>query len=195
MIRSGSLRRLIKGFADYVTPLAPNYRNWELKNFLLRLSGLNIAKKGVAIGSGFKCIDGHEENIKIDAYAAIGHNVHLWNFNEIYIGKFCMIAADVSINNGWHDKSTFEPASGPVSIGSGCWIGVNVTIVGSVHIGENSIVAAGALVNKDVLPNSIVAGVPAKVIAMREIPKRVWHLNNIYYCPNEFKVLVGLTNE
>ena len=189
MIRSSFFRRLIKGFANWLTPLAPNYRNWELKNSLLRLSGLNISKEGVAIGSGFQCIDGHEENIKIESYAAIGHNLHLWNFNEIRIGKFCMIAAGVSVSNGWHDKSTFEPASGPVSIGSGCWIGANASIVGSIHIGENSIVAAGALVNKDVLPNSIVAGVPAKVIAIRQLPDRIWHLGGVYYCPHRFEII------
>lgn len=186
---------MIKGFADWVTPLAPNYRNWELKNSLLRLSGLNISTTGVAIGSGFQCIDGNEENIRIESYVAIGHNVCLWNFNEIRIGKFCMIAAGVSVSNGWHDNSTFEPASGPVSIGPGCWIGANASIVGSVYIGENSIIAAGALVNKDVLPNSIVAGVPAKIIAIRELPDRVWHLNNIYYCPHQFKVLGGAADE
>jgi maltose O-acetyltransferase len=189
MIRGSFFRRLIKGFANWLTPLAPNYRNWELKNSVLRLSGLNIATKGVAIGSGFQCIDGHEENIKIESYAAIGHNLHLWNFNDIRIGKFCMIAAGVSVSNGWHDKSTFEPASGPVSIGSGCWIGANASIIGSVHIGENSIIAAGALVNKDVLPNSIVAGVPAKVIAIRELPDRVWHMGGVYYCPHRFEII------
>lgn len=45
-----------------------------------------------------------------------------------------------------------------------CWIGANVTILPGVTIGENSIVAAGAVVNKDVPNNSIVAGVPAKEI-------------------------------
>jgi acetyltransferase-like isoleucine patch superfamily enzyme len=93
------------------------------------------------------------------------------------------------VSNGWHDKSSFVPASGPVSIGSGCWIGVNATIIGSVSIGTNSIIAAGAIVNKDVPPNSIVAGVPAKIIGTRQLPDRVWHLGDVYFCPHKFEIL------
>lgn len=186
--RNGFVRRLIKIIADFCTPLVPPYKNWERKNFWLRLSGIHISKEGVAIGSGFQCIDGNEENIKIDRYVAVGHNARFWNFDEIYIGQFCMIAAGVTISNGWHDKSTFVPSSGRISIGPGCWIGVNVTVVGSINIGQNSIIAAGALVNKDVPPNSIVAGVPAKVIGTRQLPDRVWHLGGIYFCPYKFEI-------
>jgi acetyltransferase-like isoleucine patch superfamily enzyme len=197
MIPNRFLRRLLKGIADWITPLPPKleYPRWKLKNRLLRLSGLNIATTGVAIGAGFQCIDGQEETIKIDSYVSIGHNVKLWNFDEIHIEKFSMIAAGVTITNGWHNKSTLEPISGLISIGPGCWIGANATIIGSVNVGANSIIAAGALVNKDVLPNSIVAGVPAKVIGTRELPDRVWHLNNIYFCPNEFEIKSGVVND
>ena len=142
-----------------------------------------------AISSGFQCIDGNEENIRIDRYVAIGHNLRLWNFHDIHIGQFCMIAAGVTVSNGWHDKSTFVPASGTVSIGPGCWIGVNATIVGSINIGANSIIAAGALVNKDIPPNSIAAGVPAKIIGTRQLPERVWHFGGIYFCPHKFEIL------
>ena len=187
--KSGFIRRIIKLIADICTPLAPHYRGWEQKNLWLRLAGLNISKEGVAVGSGFQCVDGNEENIRIDRHVAIGHNVHLWNFGDIHIGQFCMIAAGVSVSNGWHDKSTFVPASGPISIGPGCWIGVNATIIGSVSIGANSIIGACALVNKDVPPNSIVAGVPAKIIGTRQLPDRVWHLGGIYFCPHKFEIL------
>ena len=189
MLRNGYIRHIIKAIADIFTPSAPHYQGWERKNFWLRFAGLNISKVGVAIGSGFQCIDGHEENIRIDRHVAIGHNVRLWNFGEVHIGQFCMIAAGVTVSNGWHDKSTFVPASGPTTIGPGCWIGVNATIVGSVSIGENAIIGAGALVNKDVPPNSIVAGVPAKIIGTRQLPDRVWHLGDIYFCPHDFEIL------
>jgi len=51
-----------------------------------------------------------------------------------------------------------------VTIGEGVWVGANVTILPGVTIGDASIVAAGSVVTKDVPPNSIVAGVPAKII-------------------------------
>ncbi|OAM30804.1 MULTISPECIES: DapH/DapD/GlmU-related protein [Eikenella] len=59
----------------------------------------------------------------------------------------------------------------PVVIKKGAWIGAGATILPGVTVGENAIVAAGAVVGKDVPPNTIVGGVPAKVI--REIRREV----------------------
>ena len=53
---------------------------------------------------------------------------------------------------------------GEVKIGKNVWIGNNVTILKNSEIGDNSIVAAGAIVNKEFPPNVIIGGVPAKII-------------------------------
>ena len=80
--------------------------------------------------------------------------------------------------DGFHDLEY----SKPIIIKKNCWICSSATIIGGVTVGENSIVAAGAVVTKDVPPNSIVAGVPAKVV--RTIDERdrmdVWekYINN-----------------
>ena len=182
-------RRFVKGIANYLTPTGEQEVEWERKNFWLRLSGLDISARGVAISRGFECLDGLEENICIGRYVAIGQNLKLWNFSPIDIGPFCMIAAGVTVSNGWHDKSTFVPSSGPVVIGPGCWIGVNATIVGNINIGPNSIIAAGALVNRDVESQSIVAGVPARVIGKRVLSGPVWHFGNLYFCPDTFELV------
>lgn len=187
-LKSSFLRRLVKFVADLRTPLAPRDGNWERKNFWLRLAGLDISRRGVAIGSGFKCIDGQEQNISIDEHAAIGHNVHVWNFDRVSIGRFCMIAADVTISNGWHDKNTFEPSSGPMTIGHGTWIGTGARIVGSITIGDNAVVGAGSVVIHDVPPNSIAVGAPARVIGTRELPESVWHLDGAYFSPVDFRL-------
>ena len=55
----------------------------------------------------------------------------------------------------------------PVNIGNDVWIGGNVTILPGVNIGNNVVIAAGAVVTKDVPDNSLIGGVPAKII--REI--------------------------
>jgi acetyltransferase-like isoleucine patch superfamily enzyme len=52
----------------------------------------------------------------------------------------------------------------PIVLKRGAWLGANVTVMPGVTIGENSIVGAGAVVTKDVAANTIVAGVPARVV-------------------------------
>lgn len=105
------------------------------------------------------------------------------------IGKFCSIAAGVTIGPGIHNLNgvsthpafylkntplaiTFSStdkfvSSGSVTIGHDVWIGQNAVVLDGVTIGTGAIVAAGAIVVKDVAPYSIVGGVPAKVIRQR----------------------------
>ncbi|KAH3687064.1 hypothetical protein WICPIJ_001954, partial [Wickerhamomyces pijperi] len=52
----------------------------------------------------------------------------------------------------------------PIRIGDNCWLGANVTILPGVTLGDNVVVGAGATVTKDVESNSLVLGVPAKVV-------------------------------
>jgi acetyltransferase-like isoleucine patch superfamily enzyme len=55
-------------------------------------------------------------------------------------------------------------STNPVTIGDDIWIGANAVILPGVTIGDHSVVAAGAVVTKDVPPHTLVAGVPAKII-------------------------------
>src|SRR5215470_15867127 len=115
LTRTLHARRLLKWMANMRTPLVHDYVSWERKNRWLRLAGVGIGE-GVAIDRGFTCLTGLETNITIDDYAAIGNNVHFYNFSPIMVGKFCMIAADVVLSNGGHDKNTLVPFSGPLTI-------------------------------------------------------------------------------
>jgi acetyltransferase-like isoleucine patch superfamily enzyme len=66
-----------------------------------------------------------------------------------------------------------------VEIGNDVWVGSNVLIMDGIRIGDGAIIAAGSVVNKDVAPYAIVAGVPAKFIRNRFTDEQITHLNNI----------------
>lgn len=108
--------------------------------------GKNIhVGKNVFINMGCKFQD--QGGIFIGDGVLIGHNVVLATLN--HAKSPC-------------DRSTMLPA--PIHIGKNVWIGANATVLPGVTIGDGSIVAAGAVVNRDVPENTVVGGVPAKVI-------------------------------
>lgn len=85
---------------------------------------------------------------------------------NITIGDNCNISYQVTFVNSTHEiGSSSRRAKGgfakPITIGNGCWIGANVTIMPGVNIGDGCIIATGALVTKDCEPNSIYIGEPA----------------------------------
>lgn len=88
----------------------------------------------------------------------------------ITIGDHTLIGPNVTLVTGNHQFETDVLIADqaykqlPISIGSDCWIGANSVILAGVTIGDHSVVAAGAVVTKDVSPRTIVAGVPARVI-------------------------------
>lgn len=89
--------------------------------------------------------------------------------SQITIGNDCAIAGGVKImDNTWHPISyidgNYSSGISPIHIGNKVWIATNALILKGVHIGDGAIIAAGAVVTKDVPARCIVAGVPAKVI-------------------------------
>lgn len=108
--------------------------------------GKNIVfGKNVFVNSG--CCFQDQGGIVIGDETLIGHNVVL-----------------ATINHGLHPKERAANYFAPITIGKKVWIGANATIIQGVTIGDNAIVAAGAVVNKDVPDNTVVGGVPARVI-------------------------------
>jgi acetyltransferase-like isoleucine patch superfamily enzyme len=115
------------------------------------------------------CVFDCAKNFVMGKNSVINAKCRLDNRGGIVIGDNVSISQEVVILTADHDVSTsdFAGRSLPVKIDNYVWIGTRVTILPGVSIGEGALIAAGAVVTKDVLPYSIVAGVPAKVIKMR----------------------------
>jgi acetyltransferase-like isoleucine patch superfamily enzyme len=116
--------------------------------------------------------------INYGKHTKIGKNVFI-NFDctfldlgGITIEDNVLIAPKVSLLSEGHPLSPENRQSlvpGPIHIKKNAWIGANATILPGVTVGENAVVASGAVVNKDVPDNTVVGGVPAKVIRQLEI--------------------------
>lgn len=83
---------------------------------------------------------------------------------SITIGDGCAISHDFTVMDSNAHKLDGSRGTAPVTIGDHVWIGTRVTVLPGVNIGDGAVVAAGALVTKDVPAGALVGGVPAKVI-------------------------------
>lgn len=84
--------------------------------------------------------------------------------NLITIGDDCVISHDFTVMDSDAHELDGSRNTNPVHIGNHVWIGTRVTILNGVTVGDGAVIAAGSVVTKDVAPNSLVGGVPAKMI-------------------------------
>ncbi|MDL1911672.1 acyltransferase [Chloroflexi bacterium CFX6] len=95
----------------------------------------------------------------------INNHVTIDCFNRIFFGNNVAISKGVTFRDSDnHSIDRKTPISAPIVVEDNVWIGLNATILKGVHIGHGSVIAAGAVVTRDVPENSLVGGVPAKVI-------------------------------
>jgi acetyltransferase-like isoleucine patch superfamily enzyme len=130
-------------------------------------------RMGMAIGSGARVHRGLElrapGNVTVGSGSVIGFDAILDGRRGITIGRHVNLSSRVAIWTLQHDHRDprFGDTGGPVVVGDRAWISYQATILPGVSIGEGAIVAAGAVVTKDVAPFTIVAGVPAQPVAQR----------------------------
>jgi acetyltransferase-like isoleucine patch superfamily enzyme len=131
----------------------------------------------VWIGHGTK-IRCHEGEVRIGDKTVLGQECTISAYRHVSIGEQCILADRVMLIDFDHNVAHVERpirAQGiykrDVRVGSNVWIGYGAQILRGVSVGDNSIVGAGAVVTKDVPANAVVAGVPARVIRMREAPR------------------------
>ena len=143
------------------SPIEDTTRKEEIIKELFGSVGVNPS-----IEHNFHCDLGYNIHVGENFYA--GYNCTILDMAEVTIGDNCMIGPNVGLYTAGH---SIEPKdrnkSGyaiPIKIGNDVWIGGSCVILPGIKIGDNSIIAAGSVVTKDVPTNSIVAGNPAKII-------------------------------
>jgi acetyltransferase-like isoleucine patch superfamily enzyme len=133
----------------------------------------------VWIGDGSK-IRCHEGAVEIGRKTVMGQECTISAYKRVRIGEQCVIADRAMFIDFDHGVVEVERPireqgiyTRDVEVGSNVWIGYGACILRGVRVGDNAIVGANSVVTKDVPANAVVAGIPARVIRMRDAPERL----------------------
>lgn len=148
----------INNYCEFIKPKNILFKD---KAFIGKSSFFSADGGKISIGKRFSCNNNVHLNASINGEIVIG--------DDVLIGPNCVLRSsdhnfknpNTAINKQGHN-------SGKIVIGDDVWIGANCTILKNVEIGNGAVIAAGAVVNKDVEPFSIVGGVPIKTISYRK---------------------------
>jgi acetyltransferase-like isoleucine patch superfamily enzyme len=133
----------------------------------------------VWLGEGTK-VRCHEGTVEIGAKTVMGQECTISAYRRVRIGEQCVIADRAMFIDFDHGVVEVERPirqqgiyMREVEVGSNVWIGYGACILRGVRVGDNSIVGTNSVVTKDVPANAVVAGVPARIIRMRDAPERL----------------------
>jgi acetyltransferase-like isoleucine patch superfamily enzyme len=131
------------------------------------------------IGHGSK-LRVHEGEVSIGAKTVMGQEVTISAFQHVSIGRECIVADRVMLIDFDHGVVEVERPirmqgiyKRDVRVGHNCWIGYGACILRGATIGDNSVIGTNTVVTKDLPPNSVAAGAPARVLRSREAPGRL----------------------
>ena len=162
---------LVETFLLWLANLQIRFRRLDFMRWrLLKLAGVRISKCEFRSPFNFTQF-GRLGSISIgeDTFVNVNLRIGVGQGATVSIGRDCAIGPNVSFETMGHDL-VWKPNTGwggtpkSIIVGDRCWIGAGVIVLGGVSIGEGCVVAAGAVVNKDVMPFTLVGGVPAKEI-------------------------------
>lgn len=177
-----AMGKIVKRFESYLldfTLLCLHFTTYlpshTIRNFFWRAVGLQLGKNST-LHTGVRVYD--PRNIRVGEGTIIGYRTFLDGRDKLVIGNHTDIASEVMIYNAEHDLSSddFHAIEAPVKIGDYVFIGPRAIILPGLTIGDRAVVAAGAVVTKDVKSGMIVGGVPAKPISERKLSKPSYRL-------------------
>lgn len=159
----------------YIRMLAPLYQHRGRRAVIHRSVRMDTPPyRKFSLGAhsvveSYSCINNAVGDVIIGDHTRIG--LHNTIIGPVTIGSHVNLAQGITVTALNHNFSDLDKrideqgiSTNPVTIGDDIWIGANAVILPGVNIGHHSVVAAGAVVTKDVPPHTLVAGVPAKVI-------------------------------
>ncbi len=170
-IKRKVVNRLTSYFLDFELMLLNFIGNIPLhfvRRFFYRLAGIKIGRNST-IHCWARFYD--PQNITIGDGTVVGDNCFLDGRDKLTIGDNVDIASSAMIYNSEHDINSgdFKPITAPVEIGDYVFIGPRAIILPGVKVGCGAVVAAGAVVTKNVADFQIVGGVPAREIGERQV--------------------------
>jgi len=168
--------------------LTPAGWRWETDGpvFFGRNLQIQISRRGNVrfgrftwIGDGTK-IRCHEGEVEIGPKTVLGQDCTISAYRRVRIGEQCVIADRamfIDFDHGMVEVDRPIRLQGiytrPVEVGSNVWIGYGAAVLRGTSIGDNAVLGTYAVVTRDVPANAVAAGIPAKVIRMREAPQEL----------------------
>ena len=146
------------------TPRGNLFRPWRI--VLLKMFGANVEWTSNVLPS---CRIWQPWKLRMGAYACLSENVDCYTVDEVSIGEQATVSQGAVLCTAGHDISsrTMALVAAPIHIGSNAWVSGWTVILPGVQIGDGAVVAAGAVVAKDVDSWTVVGGNPAKFIKKR----------------------------
>jgi putative colanic acid biosynthesis acetyltransferase WcaF len=166
--RSVKLRRLLWFFVQHTVFAMTPKPFFSIRRLLAACFGAKLDQKSFLHRTS-KVWD--PKTLSVGKFSSIGPGVHLYSVDQITIGDHCTISMNAVLCTGSHDITDpgMKLTHAPISVGSGAWICAHAFIGPGVTIGEGAVIAAAAVVTKDVLPWQVVGGNPARFIKERKI--------------------------
>jgi len=138
----------------------------------------------------------HEGKVEIGAKSVLGQECTISAYKHVRIGEQCVIADRAMFIDFDHGVVEVERPirsqgiyTRDVEVGSNVWIGYGACILRGVSVGDNAIVGTNSVVTKDVPANAVVAGIPARIIRMREAPRELSWPNPVEPDPGAWTTL------